>query len=147
MFIGNYRHSVDEKQRLKLPSSFRQKIVEDTVVLAKGDGGTGHITLYPLKTWNDYIEPLQKKALRDYKYRQYIRMKYASASEVKMDSQGRILIPKSLLDFSLIERDVEIIGVGDYVELWAPENFEKEVESSEEVSADFLDYMARQERE
>jgi len=145
MFIGSYTHAIDDKQRLKLPSNFRQKITADTVVLAKGDGEARHITLYPWETWQEYVGPIRKKALHDYKYRQYMRVKFSSAAEVKIDSQGRVLLPKSLLDFSGISKDVEIIGVGDYVELWAPERFGKEVEEVEELSGQFLDYMARRE--
>ena len=145
MFIGTYNHTLDEKYRVKLPASFRQKIDEGVVIITKGDDK--NLVIYTLSGWNEYMAPIQKKALSDYKYRKFMRAKFAMANEVKIDAQGRVLISKSLLDYANLGKDVLVVGVGDVIELWAPEIFESELEEIEQEKEEFLEYMANREKD
>ena len=114
MFIGEYTHTVDEKNRFSLPAKFRKELGRKVVVTR----GKDHcLFLYPTKTWSLISEEV--KGLGHVESdRRYTRFTFSGASEIEIDSIGRILIPEFLREFADLKDPVVITGVHDRVEIW-----------------------------
>lgn len=114
MFIGEYTHTVDEKNRFSLPARFRKDLGKKVVVTR----GKDHcLFLYPTKTWALISEEVARLGHVESDHR-YARFTFAGASEVEIDSIGRILVPEFLREFAELKNTIVITGVHDRVELW-----------------------------
>ncbi len=145
-FRGLYRHSLDGKGRIPLPSVFRkvlERIKERALVLTKGYDG--EIDVYTLEAWQAFEDevllsvPYYKKEMR-----RFVRRKVSMASEVNLDAQGRILIPSFLLNYAELTKEAIISGAVDHIEIWSPERFDiymKEADKYHENDADGLLYF------
>ena len=114
MFIGEYTHTVDEKKRFSLPSKFRQELGKKVVVTR---GKDRCLVLYPTKTWLDISKEVKGLGHVE-KDPRYTRFTFAGASEVEIDSIGRILIPEFLREFADLKSSIVLTGVHDRVEIW-----------------------------
>ena len=129
-FKGSDTYSVDAKGRVSIPSKMRRNISADargTFVLTRGLEKC--LYAYPLDEWKKLetsIATLQQSSDQD---RFYMRMLMQWSEELVLDSQYRLLIPQSLLEFAEIKKDVYFIGVLDHIELWNPGNFKRYIES------------------
>lgn len=114
MFIGEYTHTVDEKKRFSLPAKFRKELGRLVVVTR----GKDHcLFVYPKKTWVDLSKEVKQlgHVTNDHRYE---RFTFAGASEVEIDSIGRILIPEFLREFAELGNSLVITGVHDRLEIW-----------------------------
>ncbi len=125
-FIGEYRHSVDSKGRVAVPNAFRKRLSPESggkFVLVRGKDNT--IEVHPLSEWKPFANrtllnlPLYQPAAT--KLRRY---RLASATEVSLDVQGRILLPKHLRAEAGIGGDVVFAGAGSYFEMWEPGRYD-----------------------
>lgn len=125
MFLGKYRHTVDEKSRLSIPAKFR--------VLLAGDGSKKfyltrgldrHLLLCTAEKWNSLVEIFSKHSLMSAAERNFKRAFYSGVAEPVFDKQGRIVIPQDLLNYAEIKKDVVIAGVLDAVEIWDAEKWD-----------------------
>lgn len=118
MFIGEYTHTVDEKKRFSLPAKFRKELGKRVVVTR---GKDRCLFLYPAKTWGSISDEVGKLGHVESDHR-YERFTFSGASEIEIDSIGRILVPEFLREFADLNpkagADVVITGVHDRVEIW-----------------------------
>lgn len=114
MFIGEYTHTVDEKKRFSLPAKFRKELGKKIVVTR---GKDKCLTLYPTRTWAAISEEVGKLGHVASDNR-YARFTFAGASEIEIDSIGRVLVPEFLREFAELKNTIVITGVHDRVELW-----------------------------
>jgi len=126
-FRGYYKHSVDPKGRVAIPTAFRRILpakTKDELLLNKGRDCT--IEVHPLIEWeqfeNDILLRLSKFSPDPLRLRRSLQ---ASVVPVKLDSQGRILIPKQYKEYANTKDEVIIAGVGNFFEIWNPKNFEE----------------------
>lgn len=142
MFMGEYRHSLDSKGRIIIPSKFREELKEDFVVTR---GLDGCLTIYTQEQWLQVFEQLKKLPNTKRETRLYIHMLTAKATVCNPDNQGRILIPVPLLEEASIEKECVVVGVADHVEIWAKdkwENYYKEAEESfEDIAEALTDFL------
>ncbi|MEE2710440.1 MAG: division/cell wall cluster transcriptional repressor MraZ [Gemmatimonadota bacterium] len=125
-FMGSFSHAVDHKGRVNVPTKFRNDIPTDTddaLVVTRGLDGC--LFAYPLDEWKKVEDRLRSLPITKQKTRQFIRMMTSQATSMRMDKQGRITLPKSLLDLAKIEMEILIVGTLDHFELWCPEEFER----------------------
>ncbi|OPX18459.1 division/cell wall cluster transcriptional repressor MraZ [candidate division WOR-3 bacterium 4484_100] len=126
-FRGFFQHTLDDRNRLAIPSRFRNILLKESrgkVVLTPGYDY--EIAVYPLSTWEKFEESELLTLSMDYlQSRRYRRHFTFGIKEDQLDVQGRILIPDFLLQHSNIKKNVIIVGEIDYIELWSPENYEK----------------------
>ena len=114
MFIGEYTHTVDEKNRFSLPAKFRKALGRKIVVTR----GKDHcLFLYPIRTWLQISEEVAKLGHVETDPR-FARFTFAGAAEIEIDSIGRILVPEFLREFAELKTNIVITGVHDRVELW-----------------------------
>jgi len=115
MFIGEYNHSVDVKNRLSIPAKFREKLGE-TFYITKG---LDHcLFIFSTEEWLVFEDKLRALPLSNKKARAFARSFFAGASECTLDKQGRILIPATLIAYAEIDKEVYINGAGARIEIW-----------------------------
>ncbi len=115
MLIGEYTHTIDEKNRVSLPVRFRKEVGKKVVVT---HGLDNCIFLYSMKEWNNVAEKLGGLGIGQSDTRGFNRFMLAGAVEVEVDSIGRILIPDFLKKFASLSEKVVFAGVHNRVELW-----------------------------
>jgi MraZ protein len=114
VFVGTFEHSLDDKGRVVLPSTFRVQLVERGF-LSQWDRCLG---LWTEEGFNDVARRLTEKIREGLAPQEALRSFAANAHEVRPDSQGRITIPQRLREFAHLERDAVVIGAIDRIEIW-----------------------------
>lgn len=142
MFVGSDTYSVDAKGRINIPAIFKKLLnpeCNDTFMLVRGL--VANIDVYPIDLWNSEVKP-RIDQLDDYDVEQaaFKRMFLELAGECTLDNQSRLLVPRRLLDFAHIEKEVFILGQGTKIEFWNPETYKSQ---QGEVTKSFAD-MAKQ---
>lgn len=122
MFIGEFNHNIDDKGRMSIPSRFREGLNEKFYVTK---GLDGCLFIFPLKEWKIFEEKLGKLPLSNSSARTFVRLFYAGAIECNLDKQGRINISNILREHASIEKEVSIIGVGNRIEIWSKNNWDR----------------------
>ncbi|MFQ5499210.1 MAG: division/cell wall cluster transcriptional repressor MraZ [Candidatus Zixiibacteriota bacterium] len=122
-FLGQYQTTMDEKGRCALPAKLRsvmgpdkKRLLEGTLILCKGLEGC--LSLYPEKEWSQVQVRLATLNFTQRDFRFFSRRLYASACPVSPDRNGRILIPAHLIAEAKLERELLVIGVNRWVEIW-----------------------------
>ena len=134
MLIGEYKHTLDIKKRLSMPSKWRKELGTELVVTR---GLDNCLFVYPQKEWQKITEKIGQLPLGQADTRSFNRFFLSGAVEVEVDSVGRILVPDFLKDFDGIDTKVVLAGIYDRVEIWA-ENKWEEYKSRIEGQADQL---------
>jgi MraZ protein len=139
MLLGEFEHSIDEKNRLTLPARFRQALSGGVVVTR---GMDGCLYAYASESWEQVVserlaqlDPLSRES------RVMERFFFSAAAESEPDKQGRIMIPPALLEHAGLGREVVVAGVRDRIEIWDRATWRehmKEVEGSAEHVAERL---------
>ena len=114
MFLGEYEHTVDAKGRLAVPAKFRAQM-DRGAVISKGMGTC--LSVYTMERWDEKSAELASGKTSD-ELRDFERRIYPSASEVELDSQGRMVIPAKLRNYAGLASEVTVAGVRDHFEIW-----------------------------
>jgi len=122
MFIGEYQHTIDTKNRIIIPSKFRDEL-EDRFVMTKGLDNC--LYAYPMKEWAILEEKLKSLPLSSKEARAFIRFIFSGAVDCTPDKLGRVIIPGNLIEYASIKKDVVTIGVSTRFEIWSRENWEE----------------------
>lgn len=138
MFIGEYLHTLDLKNRLSLPAKFRKDLGR-AVVLTRG---LDHcLFVYPKKEWAKEAEARALQAGGTAAGRGLARLFLAGAMEADVDSAGRVLIPDYLKSFAHLDTKTIIAGVANRVEIWdesAWKKYTSEIERDADAFAESL---------
>ena len=134
-FTGNYEHSLDDKGRVIVPAKIREQVLSQG--LGQGEGfivtpsPDGCLFLYTPKEWEKIGAQLASQPRGRADLRKFQRRFFSMADYVKLDSQGRILIPERLRSKFGIEKDVVFAGSFDRVEVWAAAAWRAQEEDDE----------------
>lgn len=115
MFLGEYRHTLDPKGRIALPTKFRKDLSQGVVITR---GVDRCLFLYPLPTWERLAHNLARLPLTAKASRAFARLLLAGAMDARPDVQGRIMLPEYLRAYARIKKHVVLAGVYDRLELW-----------------------------
>ena len=138
MFIGQYRHNLDAKNRIIVPAKFRDGLGEGFVVTK---GLDGCLSIYTAERWAEMISRLERIPATKREARQYLRSLTSKAVECSLDNQGRIQLPQFLLATASIQKSCVVVGVADHVEIWPEEtwdSYDEEASESFETVAESL---------
>ncbi|HIZ31751.1 MAG TPA: division/cell wall cluster transcriptional repressor MraZ [Candidatus Fournierella merdipullorum] len=113
MLMGEYNYTIDEKGRLNFPAKFREKMGRQFVVTRWLDDC---LVAFPEAEWQRITDILRSKSM--VKTRDIQRFLFAAAQEVTPDKQGRILLESALRTHAGLQKEVTVIGVGNYAEIW-----------------------------
>ena len=141
MFAGKFRHMLDNKGRLTIPSRLREAIPREKVASFWVTlGMEGCLYIYTPQVWEKLVNQLPTGISTKDK-RTFIRLFFSNATPCDWDKQGRILIPDELRKAAGIEKNVVIVGALDHIEVWDAERwdeFQRENLSKYEEYADKL---------
>jgi len=140
MFFGEFEYKIDEKGRVPIPPKFRG-VLREGVVLTPGLDKC--INAYPLSEWKKVADALATGTVSPAKLRRLNRAIFATAFSLDVDRQGRIVLPAPLRQYALIEGDVIIAGVNNYLELWDKELWETEKSISQEQAGQITESIER----
>lgn len=138
MFIGEYHHSIDEKGRLAVPTKFRGDLAKGAVVTRGLDSS---LFLLPLEEWGKLSEKLAALPLGQAKSRAFARLMLAGAMDVKLDKQGRCVLPDYLRKYAELGKRVVIVGVHSRLEIWDKDKWETYREQTERDAVDIAEEL------
>lgn len=117
MFTGEYRHSVDDKGRLSVPSKFRAQLDAGLVVSRWLDAC---LAIHTRTGWEALADRVATLPITDASSRMFSRFIFAGAVDTTLDGQGRVLVPAWLRETADIGAEVVVVGSRDHAEIWAP---------------------------
>ncbi|MBS3750868.1 MAG: division/cell wall cluster transcriptional repressor MraZ [Anaerolineales bacterium] len=123
MFLGQYTHSLDGKGRLIVPARFREDI-QGSIYLTQGFDE--NLRMLPEETFQSIYNRVTEMSSTDPTARQLRRLIFSSAQKVDLDNNGRILVPKYLREVANLASEAIIVGVGESIEIWSPDAWEKQ---------------------
>lgn len=115
MLIGEYTHTIDDKNRVSLPSKFRKEVGKKVVAT---HGLDNCIFMYSEKEWMKISEKLGSLGIGQADTRGFNRFMLAGAVEIDVDAIGRILLPDFLKEFAGLKEKVVFAGVQNRIEIW-----------------------------
>lgn len=122
MLTGEYRYSLDDKNRLMIPSRIRNDITGNSVVLTRGVDKC--LWLFSHDEWKKIAQSLiGSTSLFQEKARLMQRRIIAPAQETEIDRSGRIIIPTTLKEFAELKKECIILGIQTYIEIWDEESY------------------------
>lgn len=118
MFFGEYRHTLDDKGRLRMPAKLKETLSADFIVTK---GTSSCLFVFPKSYFEqEFLNKLS--AVPTFSEAQHsIRLLLSSSSPAQEDAQGRFLLPQNLKDFAHIAKNVVFLGVGNRIEIWSEE--------------------------
>lgn len=139
--IGTYEIKVDAKGRLLLPAPLKKQLatsLQDGFVL-KRSVFQPCLELYPMTEWNVMMQKINKLNRFVKKNNDFIRRFTAGVKVVEIDALGRLLIPKDLVAFGNITKDVVLSSAVNIVEIWDKDLYEKSLDNNEVDFADLAE--------
>lgn len=124
MLIGEYRHTLDTKKRISLPSKFRKEVGKKIVITR---GLDNCLFLYTEKEWKNISKQIGGLGMGQSGTRDFSRFILSGATEIEVDTAGRMLIPEHLIDFAAIKSKIVFAGVYTRIELWDEEAWDKNI--------------------
>lgn len=138
MFMGEFHHSIDEKGRIIIPSKFREQLGLNFVITK---GLDGCLFIYPKTRWETLVSKLETLPFTKKDARTFMRFFLSGASECEFDKQGRINIASPLIKYAELDKECIVVGVGERLELWSLDKFERFFENNEEHLSDIAESL------
>ena len=123
MFLGEFRHQLDEKGRVSVPAKFRDHLKKKGAIITKGLDGC--LFLFPATEWKKIADKITQLTIFKADARAISRHLFSSASEVEFDKQGRILIPDYLRKSANLKKSVVFAGVFNRIEIWSEDEWNR----------------------
>ncbi len=140
IFLGEYNHNIDSKQRVIVPSKFREGLGASFVITK---GYDECIFIYDLEEWEVLVNKVKSLPKGDPTVRKFERFFIGGASILEIDSQGRVVLPKTLKDYAKIEKEVVFLGVSNRIELWSKSAWDKYNDEENFVDDTLAEKMAQ----
>ena len=125
-FTSEHECKFDAKGRLVLPSRLKSVLPEaskKSIIIRKGF--EPNLIIYPLHEFQNIYTRINSLNEFSSEQRKLKRNLFSSISQVDLDSNGRFLLPKSMISHTGLEKDVILVGMGNVIELWSPDNYKK----------------------
>ena len=132
MIIGEFTQKVSTKKRIAFPRKFRDELGNDLIITK---GYEGCLVIMSPAQWKKMVSdsvsgPFVSSVIRDTS-----RFLLGSATEIKLDSQGRFVIPTYLVEYAEIKDEAVFLGLGNWVELWSKSHWQKKQKELERNSS------------
>ena len=135
-FIGSYECKLDSKGRIMIPVAIKKQlkpIISKSFVIKRAVFNNC-LELYPIDEWSDLMEKVNSLNRFNKKNNDFIRRFTAGVRKIKIDSSGRLLIPKTLIGYVDIKKEIVICSTVNILEIWDKNNYEKSID---EATIDF----------
>ena len=136
MFLGEFTHKLDSKNRIMMPSEFRENLI-DEIFITKGPESS--LIIYIKEEFEKQSARLNDLSNENKKNRAIKRLFFSSTIKTSLDKQGRILLNKNLRDYAHIEDEAMIIGNNLTIEIWDVKQWQKYINEVEVKLSDIMD--------
>ncbi len=139
--IGTYECKVDAKGRLMVPSALKKQLapmMQDGFVI-KRSVFQNCLELYPMEEWNVLMSRVNRLNRFKKKNNDFIRKFTAGVKTVEVDANGRLLIPRDLVGFAGIQKEIVLSSAINIVEIWDKDRYEQSLDDSSEDFADLAE--------
>ena len=139
--IGTYECKVDAKGRLMVPSALKKQLAPmmQNGFVIKRAVFQSCLELYPMEEWNVLMSRMNKLNRFKKKNVDFIRRFTAGVKTVEVDTNGRLLIPKDLIAFAGIEKEIVLSSAINIVEIWDKDKYENTIEASSDDFGDLAE--------
>ena len=134
---GEYRHTLDAKNRLFIPAKHREELGESFMIARSIRDNC--LKVYSMPEWDKYIEPILKMDRKDSEV--ILRTLHRNAAQVSPDAQGRIVIPPVLKAYANIEKELVTMGAMSKIEVWSKEVWDSPDNDSKMETEDFANAL------
>lgn len=138
MLMGEFHHNIDEKNRLVIPSKFRNELGEKFIVTR---GLDSCLFIYSMSEWEKLVEKLKTLPFTQMNARKFSRFFLSGAIDAEFDRSGRISITSPLIEYAGITKECVIIGVSDRLEIWSKESWDKFLSDNEDTFSDIAENL------
>ena len=129
-FLGEFESTLDAKGRFLLPAGLKKQLPEgENTRFVINRGFEKCLSLYPKQSWEPLYEKISKLNDFDPAVRSFRRYFLNGATEVELDSAGRLLLPPNLKDYAELGKDIILASAVDKIEIWSSDNYNKFFES------------------
>jgi MraZ protein len=144
--IGTYECKVDAKGRLMLPVAFKKQLasVTEKGFVLKRAVFQPCLELYPMQEWDSMMQNINKLNRFKKKNNDFIRRFTAGVKSIDLDVSGRLLIPKDLVGFAGITKEIVVTSAVNIIEIWDKENYENAIDDAANDFADLAEEVMGQ---
>src|SRR5512134_1585293 len=130
MFLGQYQHNLDEKERLMIPARYRELLAAGAFIM---QGFDRCLMLMTDVHFKEVYERINAMNMADPNARLLRRLILSTAYPVEIDKVGRILVPLNLRQFNGIENEAIVAGQGEYFEVWNPADWNEQINQLQDI--------------
>jgi len=131
--IGEFDCKLDAKGRLMVPSGLKKQLPSaDAEGLVINRGFEKHLVIYSKTEWEKITTELAQLNQYEKKNREFVRYFTRGASELSLDASGRVLLPKSLLEYAGVGSEVVLSCQFNKIEVWAKDAYEAQMDDEPE---------------
>ncbi|MFZ1528837.1 MAG: division/cell wall cluster transcriptional repressor MraZ [Ferruginibacter sp.] len=125
-FLGEYECTIDAKGRFLLPAAIKKQLPEaDANQFVINRGFEKCLTLYPIQSWQPIFDQISKLNDFDPKVREFRRYFFNGATNVELDTAGRILLPKNLVEHASLQKDIVLVSALNKIEIWDKQKYQE----------------------
>lgn len=125
-FLGEYECTIDAKGRFLLPAAIKKQLPDsDASQFVINRGFEKCLTLYPLQSWQPIFDQISKLNDFDPKVREFRRYFFNGATHVELDTAGRILLPKNLVEHASLQKDIVLVSALNKIEIWDKQQYQQ----------------------
>lgn len=136
-FVGEYRHSLDAKNRLFIPAKFRELLGENFAISRINEKC---LLLFSEDEWIKYTDKLLNGIPADTK--RIARKVFSKTTYATPDAQGRVIVPSKLCELAELQKNAVIVGAGNHAEIWSEDNWDAlEAELSDEALSEMFNAL------
>jgi MraZ protein len=132
MFLGQFRHNLDDKGRLTIPAVFRDSVGQGAFI---SQGFDRNVMVMTAAYFQQVYERINAMSITDPAARLLRRLLLSNAYQVEVDKAGRILVPQNLRQFLGLDGEAIVVGQGEYFEIWSPTGWDEQMQAIEDTEA------------
>lgn len=141
-FLGEYESTLDAKGRFLLPAGFKKQLPEETATrFVINRGFEKCLTIYPMHNWDAIFNKISVLNDFDPKVRAFRRYFLNGATILELDTAGRLLLPKNLIEHAGLSKDIVLSAAINKIEIWDKQQYQK---LFEEFSASDFSNLAKE---
>jgi len=140
MFLGQFRHNLDDKGRLTVPARYREDLLSDGAYVMLGLDH--NLLLLTSPQFAQVSQRLNSMNLADPNARAIRRLIFSTAEQVELDKAGRILISQNLRNLASIDTEAVMVGTGNSIEIWSPGLWDAQMKLLEDAEANATRFAA-----
>lgn len=123
MYLGQFRLDLDKDYRMVVPAGFRELFAQGAYVTR---GFEQNLLVMSEQDFQDRYKLVAALNITDPNARLLQRLLLGNAVRLEINASGQVLLPQELMTFAGLEKEIILVGQGDYFEVWAPAQWEKQ---------------------